>query len=780
MNTDLQNYDLHIPSVFRSNPTSKRVHLDPAPRRAIYNVSRRGFLKTGALAGTGVFVLGVFPGCSQDKLPDIVARAETTGSFADSPFQPSVFVGLNSDGDVFVVNPRAEMGQGIRSSVHVVIADEMGADLDRVFQEQADGEAKYGDMNTDGSTSMRNLFDQWRTAGATAREMLVAAAAAQWGVSAEACSAHDHAVHHDGKSIGFGELAAAAAALEVPAEPAFRPRSEWKYIGTAINGYDNHDIVTGKATFGLDVRLPDMLYASVERPPTILGRLVSCDDSAARDVPGVVDIIELPNVAAPVHFKALGGVAVVATNTWAAFKGREALRCEWDLGPNASYNTASYREQLMASASAPGQAVIDEGDADAAIAAAGDVFEASYWVPMQAHAPMETPNATAWVKEDGTVECWAPSQNAQSARAAVAQYTGFDASNVTVHVTLLGGAFGRKGKADFLVEAVHISKAVGRPVKNTWKREDCIRYDYFHAPAAQTITTAVGEDGMPTAWRHRTAFPSISSIFAPGVTFPSAGELGLGATTVGYSIPNIKVEACEAPAHVRIGWVRSVSNIHHSFAVNAMAGELAHRAGRDQLEYFMALLGPDRDLSARFGERGRYGEDLVRAPWTSKRMKDVLQMAADSAGYGQTLPGNEAIGLAFQYSFASYMAWAVRVRVENGSWSVVQADGALDAGTIVNRDRVLAQIEGNFVFGLTMAMGGNLTVTNGVVDQSNFTDYPLARMSDIPPINCLIMESDMIPGGVGEPGLPPVMPAISNAILQITGTPIREVPLRLA
>lgn len=771
--------DLHLPSVLRSEQPRTRVALDPAPRQAIYNLSRRGFLKTSAMAGAGVLVLGVFSGCSQDDLPDVVARAEANGSFAASPFQPSVFVGVDEKGDVFVVNSRAEMGQGIRSSIHVIIADEMGADLERVWQEQADGHEKYGDMNTDGSTSIRNLFDQWRTAGATAREMLIAAAAAEWGVPASECSAHDHAVHHGGKSLGFGELAAAAAELDAPSEPTFRPRSEWKYIGTKVDVYDAHDIVTGKAVFGLDVTLPDMLHASVERPPTVLGRLISCDDTEARKVPGVVDVIELPNVDAPVHFKALGGVAVVATNTWAAFKGREALKCEWDLGPNADYTTSSYREQLMASASAPGQAAIDEGDADAAIASAGDVFEASYWVPMQAHAPMEVPNATAWVKDDGTVECWAPSQNARSARSAVAQYAGFDEEDVTVHVTLLGGAFGRKGKADFLVEAVHISKALGRPVKNTWKREDCIRYDYFHAPSAQIISAAVGEDGMPSAWRHRSAFPSISSIFGPGVEYPSSGELGLGATTVAYDIPNIKVEACRAPAHVRIGWVRSVSNIHHSFAVNAMAGELAHRAGRDQLEYFMALLGPDRDMSPRFGERGRYGEDLVRAPWTSQRMKHVLQVAADSAGYGQELPEKEAIGLAVQYSFAAYMAWAIRVRVDGSSWTVVQADGALDAGTIVNRDRVLSQIEGNLIFGITMAKYGQLTATNGVVDQSNFTDYPLARMSDIPPINCHIVDSDAIPGGVGEPGLPPVMPAISNAILQITGNPVREVPLKV-
>ncbi len=773
---------VHLPSVLR-DPAAREgsVVAGEASEAVVLNVSRRSFVKTGTLAGAGVLVLGVF-GCSRDEASDAVERAIATGDSDDAVFRPSVFVGINGEGDVFVVNSRAEMGQGVRSSVHVVIADELGADLGRVTQEQADGDPKYGDMNTDGSTTMRNFFDQWRTAGATAREMLIQAAAARWGVPAAECTAHDHAVHHVGsrRSAGFGELAAAAATLEAPADPPFRPREEWRYIGTAVAGYDNSDIVTGRARFGLDVRMPDLLYASVERPPTVLGRLVSFDDSAARAVPGVVDVVALPDAQAPVAFGALGGVAVVATNTWAAFKGREALVVQWELGPNAAHSTDSYRRTLEASASAAGEVALDEGDADAALSGATDVFEAAYWVPMQTQAPMEVPNATAWFKEDGTVECWAPTQNAISAREAVAGYLGLSQEEVTVHVTLLGGGFGRKGKADYIVEAALISRAVGAPVKNTWKREDCTRHSYFHAPSAQRITTAVGADGMPTAWRHRTAFPSISSIFALDVVRPQVFELGLGALTVPYDIANVRVEACEAQAHVRIGWMRSVGNIHHGFAVNAMAGELAQRAGRDQLEYFMELIGPDRDLSPRFGERGAYQEDLVRAPFDTARLKHVLRIAAQSAGYGNaSLPANEAIGLAVHYSFGSYVAWAVRVRVEDGDWSVIRADGAIDAGTIVNRDRVLAQMEGNFIYGLTMARYGELTVTDGAVDQSNFFDYQFARLNETPEVSVEIVASTMIPGGVGEPGMPPVMPAISNGILQVTGRAVREVPIRV-
>lgn len=780
----MMNPDLLLPGVLRSEPSgdgarNKAVTL--APRFAVANISRRSFLKTSGIAVGSTFVLGVFSGCSSDELPTLMERAEAAGDYADAAFQPNVWVGINPAGDVFVVNPRSEMGQGVRSSVHVVVADELGADLDRVYQEQAVGDPKYGDQNTDGSTSMRNLFDQWRTAGASAREMLIAAAASEWDVPASECTAHDHAVHHagSGQSASFGALAPAAAQLEVPESPAFRPRSEWKYIGTEISGYDNRDIVTGKAEFGLDVKVPGMLHASVEHCPTIGGRLVSVNDEAARAVPGVVDVVEIPVAQVPVGFAALGGVAVVAENTWAAFKGREALEIEWDLGPNVSYNSDSYRTELEASASKAGQSVLDEGDVDAAFASAARTEKRAYYVPMLAHAPMEVPNATAWVKEDGSIECWVPTQNPQAVLGTLSAILGVDAEKITVHVTLLGGGFGRKSKADYAVEAALISRAVGAPVKLTWKREDCTKFDYFHAPAAQEIEAGFDASGKAVAWRHRSAFPSISSTFAPGVDRPSAGEMGLGATTVAWDIPNIRVEACQANAHVRIGWLRSVCNIQHSFAVNAFAGEMAHAEGRDQLEYFMDLLGASRTLG-RWGDRGAYGENLVDAPFDTARHRNVLQIAADSAGWGTTPMGDgEGMGVAVQYSFASYVAWVLHVKVENNQVRVLSAHGAIDAGTIVNRDRVHSQMEGNLIFGLTLAQYGEITATDGVVDQSNFSDYALLRMSETPPIHVHIVDSDKIPGGVGEPGLPPVAPALTNAILNATGTPVRELPVRL-
>jgi len=749
----------------------------------IVNVSRRDFLKSSALAAGSTFVLGVFSGCSSEELPAIIERALPVGTVDQAAFKPNVLIALNQNGDVFVVNPRSEMGQGVRSSVPPTIADEMEADYDRVHVLQADGDVKYGNQNTDGSTSMRNLFDEWRKAGATAREMLVAAAAASWDVPAEECEAEKHVVYHrsSGREAGYGELAALAAEQPVPESPTFKPREKWRYIGTEIRGIDNRDIATGKAEYGQDVRVPGMLYASVEHCPTIGGSLTSYDATATLAVQGVREVVEIPIAQMPTGFAALGGLAVVAENTWAAFKGREALVTDWDLGDNAVYESGSYRKDLEASVTAPGNEIIRSGDTDAGFETADKTLEAVYYVPMLAHAPMEPPTATAWVKPDGSCECWAPTQDPQAARTTVATGLGIDESQVAIHVTLLGGAFGRKSKADFVVEAALISKAVGAPVKLTWKRDDCTKFDYFHSPSAQYLKAGFDKSGKATTWLHRTAFPSIWSIFAPGITHAQGLELGLGFTTVPYDIPNMLCENGPAKAHVRIGWMRSVSNIHHAFAINAFAGEMANEVGRDQVDYLLELLGPARSLNNRFPDGGPYQENLEEAPYDTGRLTEVLRRAADEAGWGTVSLGpGEGMGAAVHYSFGSYVAWVLRVKVENGNVSVIRADGAIDCGTVVNLDRVHSQMEGNLVFGLTLAFYGNITAKNGSIEQSNFDDYKLLRLNDVPETHVHIVKSEMIPGGVGEPGLPPVAPALTNAILAATGSPVRELPIRLA
>ena len=701
----------------------------------------------------------------------------------EAGFQPNVFLGINDAGDVFIVCSRSEMGQGIRTGMPPVIADELEADWNRVHVVQADGDPKYGDQNTDGSRSVRNHFTEWRQAGATARAMLVAAAAQTWGVPTEECEAVNHQVTHaaTNQALGYGELAATAAMLEVPAEAPLKARADWKFIGKHMQGVDNRDIGMGKAVFGIDASLPGMVYASIERCPVIGGSVVSYDDAEALAVPGVQQVVQLADAPLPPAFRALGGLAVVANHTWAAFQGRRALNVEWDRGPNASYNSPEYRATLEQSAQNAGREIRSMGDITPAFASAEQTVEALYYVPMLAHAPMEPPVALAWVKEDGTCEIWAPTQDPQTAKNVVAGVLGVDPSQVTIHVTLLGGGFGRKSKPDFIVEAVLVSQAVNAPVKLTWSREDEIHFDYFHAPSAQYLKAGLDASGKATSWLHRTTFPSISSTFAPNIQYASDGELGLGFTTVPFDIPNMRCENGPAEAHVRIGWLRSVSNIHHAFAVNAFAGEMAYAAGQDEKDYLLALIGPDRNLNHMFGgETGPYGEDLTKHPYETSRLKGVVELAAEQAGWGKELPEGHAMGIAVHYSFVCYVAQVVHASVENGAVRVHRVDCAVDCGTYVNPDRVKAQMEGAVIFGLSLALHGNITAKDGAIEQSNFHDYPLLRLNETPDeIHVHLVDSDAPPGGVGEPGVPPLAPALTNALMKITGTPVRELPVRL-
>ncbi len=767
--------------LFENNPPWAK---NTVEKPEVLNLSRRDFLKRSALLAGSTFVLGVWSSCETRKEPMVreVTKVPASGTFEEAGFQPNLLVGINDAGDVFIVCTRSEMGQGIRSSMPPVIADEMEADWDRVHVVQADGDPKYGNQNTDGSRSVRNHFDEWRQAGATARAMLLAAAAKMLDVPASECTAHNNFVEHSAsqRKLGYGELAATAATLDVPADAPLKDRSEWRYIGKEVRGVDNYDIVTGKAIFGIDASVPGMLHATIERCPVIGGKALTYDEETATAVPGVEKVLRLDDAQLPPAFNALGGIAVIGTNTWATMKGREALNVKWDFGPNAGYNSTEYRAALENSATNPGKEIRAVGDIKTAMEKASQTHEATYFVPMQAHAPMEPPNALAWVKEDGSIEIWAPSQDPQAARNTVAAVMGVEVEQVTIHVTLLGGGFGRKSKPDYVVEAALISKAVGAPVKLTWTREDEIHFDYFHAPSAQHLKASLDETGKATGWLHRTTFPSISSTFAPNVTHASNGELGLGFTTVPYQIPNMLCENGAAKAFVRIGWLRSVCNIHHAFAVNAFAGELAHKAGRDQKDYLLELIGPPRNLNHLFeGERGAYGEDLNVHTYDTGRLRHVIEAVATSIDWGKDLPDGHGLGIATHYSFVSYVAHAVHVSVIDGQLAIHDIHCAIDSGTYVNVDRVKAQMEGATIFGLTLALHGKITAKDGAIEQSNFHNFPLLRLNETPPITVHVVHRKQAPGGVGEPGVPPVAPALTNAILAATGKPVRELPIRL-
>lgn len=743
-------------------------------------IDRREFLKRTGRAGGGlVFALTFGSACSKGPQPGPVARA--TASVA-----PNVYVNIRNDGIVEIYCHRSEMGQGIRTSLPQVIADEMEADWDKIELIQATGDAKYGDQNTDGSTSIRKHFDLLRNAGATARDMMIAAAAGMWGVPAAECTARQHAVHHEasGRSAGFAELVDAASELEAPTSATFKSAEDYRYIGKPMDLIDGRAMTTGAALYGTDTALPGMLYASIERCPAFGGSPVSVDDTAARAVAGVVDIVRLPEPTSPPMFNIQGGIAVLATNTWSAEQGRKALKVEWDLGRNAEYDSDQYRTALVASASSPGAVVMKRGDVAAAIAAADRVHEAVYYAPHLSQAPMEPPSAAARVNDDGSCEVWACTQDPQTARQTVAATLGLEPGQVTVNVTLLGGGFGRKSKPDFIAEAAWLARESGKPVKVTWTREDDIRHGYLHSVSAQYFQAGLDAEGKTTGWLHRTSFPSIFSTFSNEATGPAGFELDLGVLDNPYDVENLQVETCEARAHVRIGWLRSVCNIYHAFGLNGFADELAHLGGSDPKEHLLALIGPPRhiDPAESGGKYTNYGQPLDMHPIDTGRLSAIVDKVADMAGWGRELPDGHGLGIAAHRSFLSYVGTVAEVSVDaNGKLVVHEMWMAIDAGTVVNPDRVRAQLEGAAIFGMSLALQGEITAKNGAIVQGNFDTYPVIRMSETPvEIHTHIVESDAPPGGVGEPGVPPVAPAIVNAYFAATGKRLRELPLRKA
>jgi isoquinoline 1-oxidoreductase beta subunit len=741
-------------------------------------ISRREFMqRTGQAGGGLVFALTFASACTPADEATVPA-ARKLASVA-----PNVYVNIRNDGIVEIYCHRSEMGQGIRTSLPQVIADELEADWDKIELIQAIGHEKYGDQNTDGSTSIRKHFDLLRNAGATARDMMIAAAASAWGVPAEECVAREHAVHHEasGQSAGYGDLVDAASELPQPESAEFKSPADYKYIGKPMDTIDGMAFTTGSAKYGTDTVLPGMLYASIERCPVLGGSIASLDDTAARQVAGVVDVIRLPEPTSPPVFNVLGGVAVLATNSWAALQGRKALEIEWDLGANAVYSSDSYKDQLIASASAPGNVVLNRGDADAA---AASVHEAIYYAPHLAQAPMEPPAATARVNDDGSCEVWACTQDPQSARGTVAATLGLDAQQVTVNVTLLGGGFGRKSKPDFVAEAAWLARETGKPVKVQWTREDDIRHGYFHSVSAQYFRAGMDEDGATTTWLHRTSFPSIVSTFAPAIAGPQPNELSLGAFDSPWDVPNLRIEACDAPAHLRIGWLRSVCNVFHAFGACCFVDELAYVRGRDPKDHLLEMIGPPRQINpaADGAEYGNYGQDLGDHPVDTGRLAAVADKVADMAGWGRDLPEGHGLGIAVHRSFLAYVGTVAEVSVDaNGKLKVHDLWMCIDAGLVVNPDRVRSQMEGAAIFGMSLALHGEITAKDGAVVEGNFDTYPMARIAEVPAkIHAHIMESDALPGGVGEPGVPPVAPAIVNAYFAASGNRVRELPLRKA
>jgi isoquinoline 1-oxidoreductase beta subunit len=763
---------------------------------AIENVSRRQLLK-GLIASGGLVLMA-------RRLPSAAHAAQSNQFYPsgsdtmphDTVNDPHVFVSIAPDGTITIVAARAEMGTGApRTSLPMIVADELDADWSRVKVVQAPGDEEiYGNQDTDGSRSIRHWLQPMRECGAAMRTMLEAAAATKWGVDRSEVRASNHEVEHklNGNKLGYGELAAAAAALPVPPREklVFKDPAQYRYIGKGnVSIVDLFDITVGQAKYGADFRLPGQRYAAIARPPVVGGKLISYDASEAMKVPGVERVTVAQGWQPPAtKFLPLGGVAVIARNTGAAIKGRNALKIVWDDGPNKSYNSDTYRTQLEAAVRVPGEVVRNGGDVDTAFKSAARVISAEYYTPTLAHVTMEPPAALASVSGN-MVEIWAPVQSPGGARDDVAKLLNIPVENVTLHTTLLGGGFGRKSKCDYVLEAALLSKEIGAPVQVQWTREDDIRHCYFHAEDAERIEAALDANNKVIGWRHRSAAPSIMTTFKPGIDHQANFEVQMGLVDLPFDIPNIRCETGAAPAHARIGWFRSVRCIPHEFAIQSFVAELAHELGRDPKDMLLELIGPPRIEDPRpqmapgiYAPGAYYNAPYESFPIDAGRLRHAVELAAEKSGWGRSLPSGHGMGIAVHRERANtVVATVVEVAVaKDGSFSLPRVDTVIDCGFHVNPERIVSQCEGAAVMGMSLAKYGKITFKDGRVEQGNFDDYQLIRINEAPKItNVYIVPQpyEVHASGVGEPPLPPFTPALCNAIFAATGKRIRTLPI---
>ena len=746
--------------------------------------TRRQFLSNTAL--TGALFL-VFNSRGQRALADSPSAALARLPVGEGSVAPYAFVSIARDGQVTIVAHRSEMGTGIRTTLPMALADELEADWARVTVSQAPGdEDTYGSQNTDGSHSLRDFLMPMRVAGASTRHLLITAAAAAWSVPRSEVTAEHHEVAHakSGRRAHYGEFAAAAVALPLPdvKDLKLKSEAEFRYLGKPVHAVDLNDVVHGAARYGIDGRMPGLRYAVVARPPVYGGHVVGVDSTAALKFTGVERVVRIPAPALPGGMRPLGGVAVVASNTWAAMQARDLLKIQWNDGIHAKHDSAAYAKRLMAEVRQPAKVVRHDGDVDAAFAKASQRVVAEYATPYLAHAPMEPPAAMAVVK-NGSCEVWAAVQDPQTTRKELAAFLKLPIENVKVNVTLLGGGFGRKSKPDFVLEAAYIAREIGHPVKVTWSRTDELQHGYYHAIAAQRLEGSLDASGKVTGWLQRSAFPPIMSTFAPNTVYADGEELEMGMVDTPYVLPNARFENAPVPPGVRIGWFRSVCNIQHAFASGSFVDELAHAAKRDPREFVLELLGPDRHIPIEAGgfKRTNYGGTDAEFPFDTGRIRRTVERVTKEAGWGTPLPAGRGRGLAVHHSFLSTVAVVMDVSVSpQGELKIEQVDIGIDCGYVANPERVRAQLEGAVVMGVTLALRGEMTFKNGRAEQSNFHDFQLLGIHEVPRhVRVHLMPADLsVPSaGVGEPGVPPVAPALCNAIFAATGKRIRTLPI---
>jgi isoquinoline 1-oxidoreductase subunit beta len=730
-------------------------------------LSRRQFLWVGTALGGGLLVQVACRG---------QAAAEGAPAARKKSESPSIFIRIAPDDITYVTIPKSEMGQGVRTMLAAFVAEELDADWSKVRADAASFDERLGSQGTGGSGSVLDTHTRLRIAGATLRQMLVAAAAQQLGVPASELTTKDSRVVHaaSNRTLGYGALADAAAKLAVPANVALRKPNEWRLLGTeGIKGLDVQDIVHGRAKYGIDTRRDGMLFASVERARTFGATVQSFDATEAMKVPGVKQVVEVKGERREAGIHA--GVAVVATNTWAAMQGRRALKINWDLGPHAQENSATYSAFMRDAVTKTGKEVVNKiGDPDGVLAKATDVIRADYEFPFLSHATMEPQNCTAQFA-NGVMELWSPTQFPDWAHSAVASHLKLEKDKVKVHVTpLMGGGFGRRINPDFSVEAAVIAKAVnGAPVQVVWTREDDLRHDFYRQCAVHRVEAALGADGNPVAMRHRFSSAAIdASGGRTGNNFGSGESDGIGNHV--YRVPNRSTEYTLLDSGVPRGWWRAVNTTHGTFALECFIDELAEKAGKDPYEYRMALI--DKWVV----ERPR---DSKEYPFNPERFKAVLKLAAEKAGWGQPLPAGHAFGIAQNVpDHLTYAAEVVEASVVNGKVKVHRVVVAVDCGRVYNPDGARAQLEGGVVQALSAALGEEVTIASGAVVQGNFDTYKLLRIGNEPAkIECHWVTNDAFPvTGLGEPSVPPLFPALANAIARATGKRPRSLPIRIA
>lgn len=738
--------------------------------------SRRDFVRIGAAAGGGLLMAVYLPGCAPDDGEEATSDVPSTHG-TPSPeggFRPNAWVEIHPDNTATITVSKSEMGQGVRTTLALMVAEELDLDWDRVRVETAPAdEGTYGSQGTGGSASVRTNWTQLREAGATARAMLVAAAATELGVPEAELGTGASAVTHaaSDRSLGYGELAAAAAELTPPQEVTLKSPDQWTLLGRDHTGVDVGHIVTGRAEYGADVRMDGMLFAAVARTPTHGGSVASYDPAPALAVQGVRQVVEVPAVGADVNVHA--GVAVVAENTWAALRGRDALEVTWDRGPGGEDTSEGYSERMREAVSRPGGATVNRvGDPDGVIEAAEDdaVVSATYEVPFISHATMEPQNFTAHVQGD-RARLRGPTQFPNWARGSVAGALGIPPENVSVEVTLLGGGYGRRINPDAPTEAALVARQVDGPVQVLWDRTDDLRHDFYRPCAVHRIEAVLGEDGYPRAWRQRFSTPAISATVQPEVDEESfgVGESD-GAGNMSYRVPNRSCEYTYLPSRLTRGWWRAVHTTHGTFAVESFIDELAERAGMDPVEYRLALID---ELPV---ERPSFPE---RFPFVPERLRGVLRTVAERGNWGASVPEGHGVGVACGIDHLTYGAMLVEVSARDGDVRLERVVVAADCGPVINPDMGRAQLEGGSLQGLSAALGERLTVRNGAIVQGNFDDYQLLRMRHTPAtIETHFVETDAHPTGLGEPAVPPAAPALANAIYAATGERPRTLPIR--